>query len=85
MRALRYNAVDGVRLVQKDKPVPGPNEALVRVLRAGVCSTDLEITKGYVPGRARSETLEFSPYSRRPAPSGKAMATRVPCLSAKEK
>ncbi len=34
----------------KDYPVPepGPNEALVKVLMAGICNTDLEITKGYM-------------------------------------
>jgi threonine dehydrogenase-like Zn-dependent dehydrogenase len=29
-------------------PEPGPNEALVKVLMAGICNTDLEITKGYM-------------------------------------
>ena len=29
-------------------PTAGPKEALVRVLRAGVCNTDLEICKGYM-------------------------------------
>ena len=29
-------------------PKPGPNEALVKVLMAGICNTDLEITKGYM-------------------------------------
>ena len=53
MRALRFNAADGVRLVEQAVPQPGSDQALVRVLRAGVCSTDLEITKGYVPGKDR--------------------------------
>ncbi len=30
-------------------PVPPPGEALVRVLRAGVCNTDIELTRGYYP------------------------------------
>lgn len=30
-------------------PSPGPGEALVRVRLAGVCSTDLELVKGYLP------------------------------------
>lgn len=30
------------------KPVPAPDEALLRVILAGICSTDLEITKGYM-------------------------------------
>jgi threonine dehydrogenase-like Zn-dependent dehydrogenase len=29
-------------------PVPGPGEALIRPLLAGVCSTDLEICRGYM-------------------------------------
>ncbi len=32
----------------RKKPVPSAGEALVRVTLAGVCSTDLEITKGYM-------------------------------------
>lgn len=31
-------------------PIPGVGEALVRVTLAGVCQTDLEIMRGYVPG-----------------------------------
>lgn len=30
-------------------PVPQPGEALVRVRLAGICSTDLELAKGYLP------------------------------------
>jgi threonine dehydrogenase-like Zn-dependent dehydrogenase len=30
-------------------PQPGPGEALVRVRLAGICSTDLELTRGYYP------------------------------------
>jgi threonine dehydrogenase-like Zn-dependent dehydrogenase len=30
-------------------PEPPPGEALVRVLRAGICNTDLELLKGYYP------------------------------------
>lgn len=37
------------------QPVPGEGEALIRVLRAGICNTDLELVQGYqsfsgVPG-----------------------------------
>jgi threonine dehydrogenase-like Zn-dependent dehydrogenase len=31
------------------EPVPQPGEALLRVRLAGICTTDLEIVKGYVP------------------------------------
>ena len=30
------------------RPTPGPREALVRVRLAGICNTDLEITRGYM-------------------------------------
>ncbi|MBN1311961.1 MAG: alcohol dehydrogenase catalytic domain-containing protein [Anaerolineae bacterium] len=30
------------------EPVAGPGEALVRVLKAGICNTDLEIVQGYM-------------------------------------
>ena len=30
-------------------PAPPPEEALVRVLRAGICNTDIELTRGYYP------------------------------------
>jgi threonine dehydrogenase-like Zn-dependent dehydrogenase len=30
------------------RPTPAPGQALIRVLRAGVCNTDLEILKGYM-------------------------------------
>lgn len=30
-------------------PEPAPGEALVRVLRAGICNTDLELVRGYYP------------------------------------
>lgn len=32
----------------RPRPVPGPGEALVKVARAGICATDLEIVKGYM-------------------------------------
>ena len=46
MRAIVF---DGSRLRFEDRPDPRPShgEVLVRVLRAGVCETDLQIVKGY--------------------------------------
>jgi len=37
--------------LREDVPVPAPppGEALVRVLKAGICNTDVELTRGYYP------------------------------------
>ena len=47
MRALRF---DGQRLAVAEvpRPTPPPGEALVRVRAAGICQTDLELTRGYM-------------------------------------
>jgi len=42
------SAGDPGRVLQVPKPAPAPGFALIRVLRAGVCNTDLEILKGYM-------------------------------------
>ena len=45
MKALRF---DGTLQLLHDAPLPRrPGEALIQVLKAGICNTDLEITKGY--------------------------------------
>jgi alcohol dehydrogenase len=47
MRALVYDTT--LKLVTDyTPPNPSPNEALIRVLLAGICNTDLEITRGYM-------------------------------------
>ena len=38
-----------VESVETDKPVPGPNDALVKVLACGVCRTDLHLVDGELP------------------------------------
>jgi threonine dehydrogenase-like Zn-dependent dehydrogenase len=51
VRALRW---DGARLtLARDvrEPIPAAGEALVRVRLAGICRTDLEITRGYLAFR----------------------------------
>jgi alcohol dehydrogenase len=45
MKALVFD--NELRIEDQPKPVAGGRECLVRVLKAGICSTDLEITKGY--------------------------------------
>lgn len=46
VRALVFDGAPGVREVPDASAVPG--EALVRVALAGVCNTDVEITRGYL-------------------------------------
>mgnify|MGYP002619718474 CR=1 FL=1 len=36
------------RVVEKATPEPPPGEALIRVTRAGICSTDRELVRGYM-------------------------------------
>ena len=40
------------QVVLEERPMPeaGPGEALIRVRRAGICGTDLEMVNGYMPG-----------------------------------
>ena len=45
MKALRLFKNSKVRLVDTDIPVPDENEALIRVIRSGICNTDTEIIK----------------------------------------
>jgi threonine dehydrogenase-like Zn-dependent dehydrogenase len=45
MKALRFEN-NKLNLREIDKPSPG-DEALVRVLKSGICNTDLEIVRGY--------------------------------------
>ncbi len=48
MKALVFDR-EKLELKQVLAPVPAPGEALIRVLKAGICNTDLEIVKGYMP------------------------------------
>jgi threonine 3-dehydrogenase len=44
MRALyKANAAPGFEFVERPEPVPGPGEVKIRVLRTGLCGTDLHI------------------------------------------
>ncbi len=48
MRALVFNG--SLQVEQEPVARPKSGEALVKVYKAGICNTDLEIIKGYVPG-----------------------------------
>jgi len=55
-----------ITLEQRDRPIPGPHEALIRVLMAGICNTDLELLKGYmnfsgIPGHEFVGLVESAP------------------------
>ncbi|MBI3783556.1 MAG: alcohol dehydrogenase catalytic domain-containing protein [Deltaproteobacteria bacterium] len=47
MRALVFDGA-AVRVEERDVPDRAEDEALVRVTLAGICNTDLELTKGYM-------------------------------------
>ena len=48
MKALFFDTT--LHLDTIDIPKPESNEALIKVSRVGICNTDLEIIKGYIPG-----------------------------------
>src|SRR5215471_15454482 len=48
MRALVYRDADLVLEGNYPMPTPVNGEALIRVLQAGICNTDLEIIRGYL-------------------------------------
>jgi 2-desacetyl-2-hydroxyethyl bacteriochlorophyllide A dehydrogenase len=47
MKALFFNKT--LSLAEIERPTPTLGEALIRVTSAGICNTDIEITRGYVP------------------------------------
>ncbi len=46
MNAIQFDS--GVRVVDLPRPVPARGEALVRVTMAGICNTDIELSRGYM-------------------------------------
>lgn len=57
MRAVVYYGPDDLRVADRPVPVIGPKEVLVKVVRTGICATDLRILHGahrmYPPGTLR--------------------------------
>lgn len=47
MLALRFDGTSP-QVVDIPQPVPKPGEALIRVTMAGICNTDIELTRGYM-------------------------------------
>src|SRR5512146_1707682 len=48
MKAVVFDG--SLKLCEVEKPERSPGEVLIRVERAGICNTDHEIIRGYVPG-----------------------------------
>ena len=66
MRALVWDGARARVVEDAPDPYPGEGQAIVRVLRAGVCSTDLEIVSGYlgfqgIPGHEFVGRVESGP------------------------
>jgi L-iditol 2-dehydrogenase len=51
MRAIRLQALHQIALSDQPHPEPGPGEAVVRVLAAGICGTDRHLYAGEFPSR----------------------------------
>jgi 2-desacetyl-2-hydroxyethyl bacteriochlorophyllide A dehydrogenase len=51
MRASFYEGARSFRTGTATRPVPGPDEALLRVRRVGICGTDLHIFQGHLDHR----------------------------------
>ena len=85
MRALVF---DGTSLRQESNyadPILGPDEALIRPTRMGVCSTDLEICRGYmgyggVLGHEFVGVVERVSDSRRKALEGQRVVGTINCV-----
>lgn len=62
MRALRKTtAGPGLELVELPEPQCGPDDVKIRVLRAGICGTDLHILAWDASAQAMCDTVPFTP------------------------
>lgn len=46
MKAAVYNGKNTIELVERPKPMPGPDDVLLRIHSVGICGTDLHIYNG---------------------------------------
>ena len=58
MRALMLDGEP--RVVEVPVPKPAQGEALIQVLAAGICNTDVELTRGYMGFKSRRRTINSS-------------------------
>ncbi|GMV99133.1 MAG: 2-deoxy-scyllo-inosamine dehydrogenase [Candidatus Hydrogenedentota bacterium] len=80
MRALEFN--DGPRMIQTRRPRPQPGEAMLRITKAGICNTDLELARGYmgfkgIPGHEFVGVVEAC---ENPALLGKRVVGEINCV-----
>ena len=80
MRAVVFNGAP--RLTKVPDPRPAAGEALVRVLSAGICNTDLEIMKGYMrfSGVLGHEFVGIVESSTNSHLQGKRMVGEINCV-----
>lgn len=80
MKALVFDG--GLRVVDSPMPAPAPGEALVRVLSAGICNTDLEICRGYMgfTGVLGHEFVGMVEQSRDPSLLGRRVVGEINCV-----
>ena len=58
MKALTFDGVGKIKVVDKDKPkIEEPEQAIVKLVRTTICGTDLHIIKGDVPTVDKGRTL----------------------------
>ena len=81
MKALIFHN-NALSLKDIPRPVRAPGELLIKVKKAGICSTDLEILRGYIPGYSGIPGHEFFGYiedSDDASLSGKRVTAEINC------
>ncbi|MBI2422747.1 MAG: alcohol dehydrogenase catalytic domain-containing protein [Candidatus Hydrogenedentes bacterium] len=80
MKALVYDG--GLRVQEVPKPEPVAGEALVRVLSAGICNTDLELLRGYMGFRGvlGHEFVGMVEHAENEALRGKRVVGEINCV-----
>lgn len=81
MRALVLNKGE-VRVKEVADPQPRPGEALVKVLTAGICNTDLELARGYMnfSGVLGHEFVGVVEQAENPHVLGKRVVGEINCV-----
>lgn len=84
MRAVATTS-DGLAVVEKPDPVPGPGEVVVTVERCGICGSDLHLARPGLlpPGAVLGHEIAGTVISPDPAGAGPPAGTRVAVLPAR--